>query len=971
MSLIARLPSRAALASPSHGDPLRLPGPMLFACARNARASGASPAHDEMFFVCSDLDLADADGATSSQAERPDYRSAEPPMWLCVATKTAPTAYLGGAKTSAAFASGSSSSSSSSSTPENGDGGGFVMRRLAELGPEAAETTQICLNNEATLLAVLGPHSLLVFALGRDGAHDVIVEKGISLGGASPRSSLAPSQRRPMRTCAWHPLADNVLVALTDECLTIYYFWNGAIAAGLDTGVEDADGILSDSIRTEDGTDDDGSSLYPAPARIDGGNGQWFYKDDVVLPSGGSSLASPVARSRPDRKPVDFCFGDDDVVSWSAFSIYVMYGSGHIIFACPIVPRGVFIQMDTLHELSRGMGGGNGMDDINNNMPLPEFRWEVIDGRAARVCKLAGTCWSEVSGEHAARTTSSPTSTELVSRGFLCHPASPSGDGTPERPTHPVWALLAGIGDRRADIDPGQYKREVLATSLVVLRSGATRKLHVAARFGGAESSGWPVTLLMRAWSNGDVDLNIAQLPVPVVPSRGGESHRNGVFHERDPSFSTMGDYSIVGEAGLQDTKDPLEQSGLPSFQMVCHERVHVLILPQRGTGSRRGGSDVGGGGGRGDVSATPTMGLILDGIEDHAVYAVTAAEAHRIELDRVHLDFLCADICGDGRGRQSSEQKNALCILSGTCVHFTDLSGPTSAGRLGRGSGAMGSIEGFALRTLRPGDHRIRLLCRDGCVLQVDVELVSALPAVPSSFAAESGMSGSGSGPGQIFYEVVNDNDPTSRHRDSIETTFEKAARQLRQPLTGPGTEFRSEEDAAEHVIKFSMDLVSRRIAPWREVMAQVNDRRAKWAVMEEMIDGHIKSLLAKTNAITERLQHTQAVANEVRKRHKDLSHRARVLLDAVSQLSRVIRPPERAWFDELRERSMRIARMARKFGYLQVAVDNNLNKLLRTQREEEEMRQSRKKSGEQTSGPGDRRRRARRLRAAWGGRP
>ena len=217
----------------------------------------------------------------------------------------------------------------------------------------------------------------------------------------------------------------------------------------------------------------------------------------------------------------------------------------------------------------------------------------------------------------------------------------------------------------------------------------------------------------------------------------------------------------------------------------------------------------------------------------------------------------------------------------------------------------------------------------------------------------------------------MANAKDPTSCHRDSIEATFEQAARQLRQPLTGPGTEFRSEEDAAEHVIKFSLDLVSRRIAPWREVMAQVNDRRAKWAVMEEMIDGHIKSLLAKTNAITERLQHAQAKANVVRKRHKELSHRARVLLDAVSQLSRVIRPAERAWFDELRERSMRIARMARKFGYLQVAVDNNLKKLVRQQHEEEERQRRLKNGGAQARGQGGRRRRAQRLRAAWGAKP
>ena len=105
--------------------------------------------------------------------------------------------------------------------------------------------------------------------------------------------------------------------------------------------------------------------------------------------------------------------------------------------------------------------------------------------------------------------------------------------------------------------------------------------------------------------------------------------------------------------------------------------------------------------------------------------------------------------------------------------------------------------------------------------MLQIDVELVSALPSVASPFAADPGASEFH----QNFFEVVSDRDPTSRHHDSVEATFEQAARQLRQPLAGPGTVFRSEEDAAEHVIKFSMDLVARRIAPWREVMTQVSE--------------------------------------------------------------------------------------------------------------------------------------------------
>ena len=84
MSVLARLPSQTGGARASSS---RLPGRMLFACAANAQASGASPAHDEMFFVCSDLDLAEVDSTHVTDTRA----SAKPPMWLCVATKAAST----------------------------------------------------------------------------------------------------------------------------------------------------------------------------------------------------------------------------------------------------------------------------------------------------------------------------------------------------------------------------------------------------------------------------------------------------------------------------------------------------------------------------------------------------------------------------------------------------------------------------------------------------------------------------------------------------------------------------------------------------------------------------------------------------------------------------------------------------------------------------------------------------------------
>ena len=162
---------------------------------------------------------------------------------------------------------------------------------------------------------------------------------------------------------------------------------------------------------------------------------------------------------------------------------------------------------------------------------------------------------------------------------------------------------------------------EVLATSVVVLRSGATRRVEASTE---SKPNTWPVSLLMRAWSNGDVDLNVAEMPAPVLPGRpNSTSHRNGNHHERDPSFSTMGDYSIVGEAGLQDSKDPLDQLNLPVVEMVCHERVHVLILPQKGSGVCASH--------RSQMSCQPWDDI--DGIEGRTVCRITA-EVHRIELD-------------------------------------------------------------------------------------------------------------------------------------------------------------------------------------------------------------------------------------------------------------------------------------------------------------------------------------------------
>ena len=951
--MIARLP-RPQVPSAA---PRRPAGPMLFACASNAQASGASPAHDEIFFISSDIDLSSSDvvvddfisGSPSSK------NLGQPPTWLCVATKTAATAFIGGDE--------SPSQGLLDSSESGNRGRGFVVRRLVELSPEAEDTIQISLNNEATLLAVLGENFLIACRLGRDSAHRVVVERSITL---------CVGSNRPMRTCAWHPLADNVLVSLSDECLTVYYFWNGAIAAGLwlDGTFDEEDTQRFHSPLHEDNRhNEDASSLYPPPhVGIDDAN--MFYMDRIFLPAE-TSLASPVERSRPCHKAVDFCFGDDEAVStslWSAFAIYVMFASGHVVFACPVVPRGVFLEKSTLERLSRSLNQANG--DLNEKMP-EDFVWEVIDGRAQRVCKVAGTCWAEVPREDDDELHDG--ATELVSRGFLCQALGAKYNGTdcdvPEQnPTNTryLWAHLSPGDNDQAEEDNlmpdgfGQHRsRSVLATSIVVLRSGATKRM-LSDRSDllpahASRASNWPVTLLLRGWSNGNVDLNIAQQPVPVSAGF-KEKAGNGNFNmrEHDSSFTSMEDYSIVGEDGLRD-KNPYDH--LPAFQMVCHESVHVFILSQKESNIRSSGNDV----------VSPSLGLILDGIEDFAVYAVSAAEAHRIELDRTRLNALCASICGvppspSNPKNANSSDYDSLCILSGTCIHFTDV---TRSARQGQSvAGEMASLDGFALRTLRPGDHRIRLLCRDGRILQVDVELVSSLPSLPAPVTA-SGEKAEGAQPNQIYYEVVDENDSTSQHRESIEAMFEVASRQLRQPLTGPGTEFSCEEDAAEHIINFSMELVSRRIAPWREVMAQVNDRRAKWVIMEEMIEKQMKLLLARTNAITEKLQETQAVANAVRKRHKELSHRVRVLLDAVFQLSRVIRPAEREWFEELRESSVRIARMARKFGYLQIAVENNLNKLQRETTVAGEGAKTSRKGGESS-----RQRRARSLRAAWGGR-
>ena len=71
---------------------------------------------------------------------------------------------------------------------------------IVELGPEAEDTIQITLNNEATLLAVLGENFLMAFRLGRDSAHRVVVERSITLCVGSNRPILiSPSYNNTTR----------------------------------------------------------------------------------------------------------------------------------------------------------------------------------------------------------------------------------------------------------------------------------------------------------------------------------------------------------------------------------------------------------------------------------------------------------------------------------------------------------------------------------------------------------------------------------------------------------------------------------------------------------------------------------------------------------------------------------------------------------------------------------------------------
>ena len=956
---ILRLPRDLAARVPfPRGAPPRPAGLALCAGARSSGAAvGASATHDEIFFVASDEDLATAAEAGGPPPPPPSPGgggAGYPPQWLCVATKVAPTAYFTGRNAAAA-----KSDAPGEQQPEQQPEDGWTFRRLVSLpAADAAVTTQLVLNRQATLLAILGPRFLVVVQCGRDGATGSATADNVLTLRQSVHGQ--PLEGGDLCTCAWHPLADDVLVSLDSGHLRFHYFWHALDAAGLDVGGGGDDGRFPGYAGR--GVSDPPTSLTPprggpAPRRFvrddpDGYSEQVFFEDTVDLPLPQSSGGGRQGGSAV----VDFAFGGDahpgdadrrSRPDWGPFSVYVLYGTGRVFLACPLAPRGVFMpSTDTLDELAlggtseqsgvaqrwmrdcwapirrrrkgrgvptdgRGAGSGNGSGSGGGSIGGISRSSDRGRGAAVTVGLRAragvGGVVASTGGATTMRRSSSVRSRdaeeehategllELVTRGFrspqwgVC--GSPEDDERDGR---------AGEGDGKGGATP-------LATSLVSLRDVE-----------------FPLAIVVRGWSDGQVDVNICEAPTPVAdafvaaPAEAPDAVQKAHgLSSSDPYGAPenavgpvgWGEDHLPGAGGVGEGGGATGAGHFQTFQMVLHERVQTLMQPIHPASAA--------------ADTASTLGLVLDDHDDLALFVVAPAEVHRLELAGDRLQDLCEQICGGGAppptsvgvgggaskstkdddaGDGNDDEEDGLDLLSGTCVYFAE-----------RGDEA-GAIQAFVSRALRPGDHRLRLLRADGVVLQVDAESVAAVPrAAPRTF----------------FDAESNPEDAQSLmqlHSDSIRREFERAETALLRPLRPPGTHFSEDSAGAKQVLKFSNDLLELRLKPLRILHVQLEQRKAQWHGLEGDLDRGIRVLNKKASALGAMLEATSRKAAACRRRQAALSKRARVLCDLVVQLCERIRPAEQAWFDELRSRSQHIASMLAQMSHLERSVASRL---------------------------------------------
>ena len=189
------------------------------------------------------------------------------------------------------------------------------------------ETTQLILNRSATLLAVLSPNHLVVQDVNY---HSSSKQRTITLVENS-------RSHRPLVSCSWHPTLDDVLVVLDDLSISLYYFWDAAIAAQ-----------LSSSHNASNGSSKETTTAMATTAHVkESSEGCWFWRDELHIPE--------FRVNNHDSPFASFCFGDQDPlddhmdpVSWEPFTLYVLHHNGNVYAACPVIPRGLILNSDTL-----------------------------------------------------------------------------------------------------------------------------------------------------------------------------------------------------------------------------------------------------------------------------------------------------------------------------------------------------------------------------------------------------------------------------------------------------------------------------------------------------------------------------------------------------------------------------------------------------------------------------------------------
>jgi hypothetical protein len=236
-------------------------------------------------------------------------------------------------------------------------------------------TTQLILNWPATMLAVLSTNHLVVY--------DVSANHKVSGANDLPRHitlvQKSSTSFRTLRSCSWHPTLDNVLVVMDDVTISLYYFWEAAIAAHLSPSSNQ--GSFAEVFCTDEG--------------------HYCWLDELELPR---------VSAYGDNDPFScFCFGDQDTldtidsvdndnnVSWEPFTIYVLHRNGGIYAACPVAPRGLVIDDEKIEILRDALNSNKRYDWIDQNWSKCKYFGEDESDWKCLNFQVQSEAWYEAS----------------------------------------------------------------------------------------------------------------------------------------------------------------------------------------------------------------------------------------------------------------------------------------------------------------------------------------------------------------------------------------------------------------------------------------------------------------------------------------------------------------------------------------------------------------------------------------------